>query len=324
MDGLGELRRKLAATLVSEGAPSARNLLVTIFGDAIAPHGTEIAVSVASLAAMVAPFGANERLVRTSLSRLVADEILAVHPNGRRSFYAIDPRAVPEFEDASQQIYRDRTEPWDGRWTIVIIDGLDNTAEHRADLRADLVGAGMSVVAPNVLMSALVTPDDIGAIVADTEVDRLLVTRSEVIGFGNPNTDRGVAVEVYPIRAWAADFQDFVDQFGPYDTAAAASLPPDQSFKLRILILASFRRIVVGSVGLPAELLPSPWVGHIARSLVATIYGRLVERSEEFLAETIETIDGGWPELSIPLANRFRHADDDRAVSDVKVDVEGG
>lgn len=295
----------MAAAVVSDGAPSARNLLVTVFGDAVRPHGTDLPLSVTSLASMIAPFGANERLVRTSLSRLVADDILAVHPVGRRSFYAVAPAAKPTFDDASERIYRDRTEAWDGRWTIVIIDGLDSTARRRAELRADLVERGLSVVAPNVLMSALITPDDIEDIVADTEIDRFLVTRSEAIGYGNPNTDRGVASEVYPVRDWAREFQTFVDQFAPFDNGVVAQLSPRDAFKLRILLIASFRRIVVSSVRLPSSLLPEAWIGDTARDLVVRLYGQLIAGSEEFLASVAEPLGGVWPALSAPLADRF-------------------
>lgn len=305
MEAVSALRRMLGKAVVSDGAPSARNLLVTVFGDAIQPHGDGIAVSVASLAELVAPFGANERLVRTSLSRLVADKILAVHPNGRRSFYAVDPTATQTFRTASEQIYRDVSDEWDQRWTIVIIDGSDNTAERRAELRADLVARGMSVVAPNVLMSALVTPDDLADVVTDTELDRFLVTRSEAATFGNPNTDRGLAREVYPIRDWADRFQAFVDRFAPYDDDAIAMLAPAEAFKLRILLIASFRRIVVGTLRLPPELLPVPWVGRTARELTARVYGRVIERSEQFLGGVVETLDGDWHEARFPLQERF-------------------
>src|SRR5438552_9201353 len=44
------------------------SLLVTIFGDAIAPRGA--AVTLGSLIRLAAPFGLTERLVRTSVARL--------------------------------------------------------------------------------------------------------------------------------------------------------------------------------------------------------------------------------------------------------------
>src|ERR1700760_1992542 len=48
--------------------PRARSLIVTVWGDALAPHGGE--VWLAGLIRLLAPFGINERLTRTSVFRL--------------------------------------------------------------------------------------------------------------------------------------------------------------------------------------------------------------------------------------------------------------
>src|SRR5438309_10142175 len=74
---------------------SARTLLVTVFGDSIEPHGAEVWIG--SVARLVDPLGINERLVRTSLNRLVVDGLLAARRLGRRSFYSVAPSARPEF-----------------------------------------------------------------------------------------------------------------------------------------------------------------------------------------------------------------------------------
>src|SRR5437016_3169750 len=65
----------------------AGSLLVTIFGDAIAPRGA--AVTLGSLIRLAAPFGLTERLVRTSVARLARDGWLAARRSGRRSEYRL-------------------------------------------------------------------------------------------------------------------------------------------------------------------------------------------------------------------------------------------
>ncbi|MGB1609449.1 MAG: hypothetical protein ACPHGX_03545, partial [Ilumatobacteraceae bacterium] len=62
--------RWLETVTTSDGAPSARNLIVTLFGDLI---GTSGRVSVRSIGDLLESFGVNDRLARTSLSRLVGD-----------------------------------------------------------------------------------------------------------------------------------------------------------------------------------------------------------------------------------------------------------
>ncbi len=62
--------------------PRASSLIITVWGDAIAPHGG--AVMLAGLIELLAPFGINERLVRTSVFRLAREGWLAAKPVGRR------------------------------------------------------------------------------------------------------------------------------------------------------------------------------------------------------------------------------------------------
>src|SRR5436190_15250989 len=63
--------------------PRAKSLVVTVWGDALAPHGG--AVWLSGLIRLLAPLGLNERLVRTSVYRLARDGWLASRQAGRRS-----------------------------------------------------------------------------------------------------------------------------------------------------------------------------------------------------------------------------------------------
>src|ERR1700753_1623869 len=65
------------------------SLLVTIFGDAIAPRGG--VVTLGSLIQLAAPFGLTERLVRSSVARLAQDGWLAARRDGRRREYRLSP-----------------------------------------------------------------------------------------------------------------------------------------------------------------------------------------------------------------------------------------
>jgi phenylacetic acid degradation operon negative regulatory protein len=64
----GRRVKQLATALPRRLKPRAKSLLVTVWGDAIAPHGAGIWLG--SLIQLVAPLGLNERLVRTSVLRL--------------------------------------------------------------------------------------------------------------------------------------------------------------------------------------------------------------------------------------------------------------
>src|SRR3974377_826359 len=80
-----------------------KSLIVTLFGDAILPHGGSIWLG--SLAALAAPFGCNERVVRTSVFRLSKEGWLTAAQEGRRSCYSLTDSARLRFEAADRIIY---------------------------------------------------------------------------------------------------------------------------------------------------------------------------------------------------------------------------
>src|SRR5260221_2087592 len=110
------LQRHLDQLLASR-PPRATSLIVTLFGDAVLPHGGSIWLG--SLIALAAPFGINERLVRTAVLRLSREGWLEARPLGRRSAYAATAAGRQRVEDATRRIYAAAPPRWDGRWCLV-------------------------------------------------------------------------------------------------------------------------------------------------------------------------------------------------------------
>jgi len=258
----------LRSATISNGAPSARNLLVTVFGDALLPHGADTAVSVSSLAALLEPFAVSERLVRTSLTRLVNDGLLATRAVGRRSFYGVAPASVPLFRQADARIYGSRRAVWDRSWTLVVIDGSEATPAERARLRQRLTWAGLGGVAPNVMASPVVTAEEAALVVGQVGGFRnVLVSRSRLVeGSGTIDEDE-LARRCAPLDEVAAGYDQFVDRFECLERATLEALEPSDAFKLRTLLVATYRRLVLVDPLLPESLLPEGWAGSRARAL---------------------------------------------------------
>src|SRR4051812_48137030 len=102
---------------LAQDPPRSKSLVMTIFGDAIVPHGGSIWLG--SLIELLAPFGVNDRLLRTSVFRLSQEGWLVAHRDGRRSAYTILPEAMPRFAHAYRRIYAPLETHWDGKWTLV-------------------------------------------------------------------------------------------------------------------------------------------------------------------------------------------------------------
>src|SRR5210317_1846230 len=97
----------------------AGSLIITIFGDAIAPRGGTVWIG--SLIRVLDDFGINERLVRTSVFRVTKDHWLDVDQVGRRSYYKLSSDGADRFEQATLRIYGDPRQSWDGDWCLVLL-----------------------------------------------------------------------------------------------------------------------------------------------------------------------------------------------------------
>jgi len=121
----------------------ASSLIVTIFGDAVLPRGGQVWLG--SLIRLLEPMQLNERLVRTSVFRLVKDSWLSAETVGRRANYALTPWGRRRFEQASNQIYAARAPMWDNRWRMIMVVG-DLKARQREQLRRTLFWKGFGLI----------------------------------------------------------------------------------------------------------------------------------------------------------------------------------
>lgn len=280
MDALADLRRATC----SDGAPSARSLLLTLFADCLAPHGIGITVSVPDLTTLVAPFGADQRLVRTSLTRLADRGLLAPTAVGRRSFYGVAPSAVDQFRRAERRVYGPLHPKWDGRWTIVVVDPGEGTARQRSTLRDTLADAGFGTAAPNVLASPIASVVEVAALVSAAGLSDALVARCEL---ALPVDGATLARRSIDLTRVADRYAALVDRFGGYPTDVVAGLDGEQALKLRMLLVATYRNAILDEPVLPAGLVPDDWIGSSARAEVARLYDACAVRAEQHFAEVL-------------------------------------
>ena len=272
----------LDTAVCSDGAPSARNLIVTVFGDLVLPNESEVGeVTVQALSELLAPFGVNDRLVRTSLSRIVGDGLLMARSAGRRSFYSVDDEARATFARADRRIYHGGGGDWDGAWTIVVVDGTTSTPGDRAELRRRLGWAGFGSVGPNVMASPLVDAETAAEIVGTGRPDgSVMITRSRVLdGAGLIGTDLLVRRAIDLDRAESAH-RDLLDRFDGFDDRTLERLDDERCLKLRLLLVAAYRRVALAEPTVPASLLPDDWVGDRSRRVAGRIYESVASRSD--------------------------------------------
>jgi phenylacetic acid degradation operon negative regulatory protein len=103
--------KSLVAEFRSRRTLRTGSLITTVFGDSIAPRGGTVWLG--SLIAVMRDFGINERLVRTSVFRLVQDGWLQSNQVGRRSYYSLTEEGRERFEQATHKIYGEPATSWD-------------------------------------------------------------------------------------------------------------------------------------------------------------------------------------------------------------------
>jgi phenylacetic acid degradation operon negative regulatory protein len=266
--------------------PRAKSLVVTLFGDAIGPHGG--CVQLKGLIELLRPFGINERLVRTSVFRLVKEGWLEAKRNGRESSYELTQSGRRRFSYAYARVYGRVQEPWKGDWTLVLIRAEELSPQRRQQLRQELEWQGLRQLAPQLYAHPRLQPGPLA------ELLERMGARKQVISFGNATSDQISCGDFQELinQRWnlvvvAKHYRRFLRNFIRIKDLLRRSpgLLPQQWFSIRILMIHAFRRAVLHDPLLPEELLPNPWIGNEAYQLARELYGLSLRGSEELLAD---------------------------------------
>lgn len=277
------------------------SLIITIFGDAIAPRGGCIAL--ASLIALARPFGLTERLVRTSVARLAQDGWLTSQRQGRVSFYRLTPVGLTRFAEATRRIYTESPKSWNRRWTLILLPS--ELGEVRERVREELAWLGFGQVSPGVLAHPARELDDTRERLRELGViDRVIALEASTEDAGH---DQQFARAGWDLDELAQRYSRFVRAFAPVRTRVSASelLPPANAFVVRTLLIHEYRKIHLRDPLLPATLLPQDWVGTDAYELCRDLYAKVFAAAEQHLSHTATTERGALPAASRSILKRF-------------------
>ncbi len=288
-------------------APKATSLIVTVFGDSLAPHGGHVWLG--SLIGLMAPLGLNERLVRTATNRLVNSGWLERVAKGRRSYFGLSETGRTRFEQATRRIYAADSPDWDGNWHLVVAAGSGLDPSRRESLRRDLAWQGFGSIAPGVYAHPAPDPAALGeALLAAGVAADAMVFESRIADLaGGPEPAQALVARGWDLDRLAGAYQQFLDRFRSLGRQLASSprTPPEAAFVIRSLLIHDYRRVMLHDPLLPEALLPADWPGFEARDLCRDIYGRIWFPVEQHVTEIIETLEGQLPALSPAFRHRF-------------------
>jgi phenylacetic acid degradation operon negative regulatory protein len=284
----------------------ANSLIITIYGDMIAPHGGTAWLG--GLIRLVEPLGLNPRTVRTSVFRLSREKWLVSEQIGRRSYYSLTAMGRRRFEHAFHRIYDDARVSWDGDWQVVLTVGDSLTPALRDALRKELLWEGYAAIAPGVLVHPSGKTDELLDILQIAGAhDKVVVLRAQTIGALSSRPLKELVDQCWNLGNVAAEYQSFIDHFRSVARALrnASGLDPEQCFIIRTLLMHEFRRVQLRDPSLPRQLLPDDWPGDTARAMCRDIYQLCWGKTETHLMQTLETADGPLPRAAKSFHTRF-------------------
>ncbi|MCS4502722.1 Transcriptional repressor PaaX [wastewater metagenome] len=282
----------------------AGSLIITVYGDAIAPRGGTVWLG--SLIKALAPLGLNPRLVRTSVYRLSKEGWLTSEQIGRRSYYSLTRTGWRSFERAYQRVYAEPHLAWDGSWTLVITTQIDNG--QREALRKELVTLGFGTFAPGVLAHPLPPTDALTAVLQDLEVHNdVIIMHARNEGLPTSRPLNRLVRDCWNLEALAREYEVFLERFRPVWRAvrSARHLDAQQCFLVRTLLIHEIRRLLLRDPQLPDDVLPGDWHGAAARLLCRNLYRATFRQAEAYLSETLQTAEGPLPEPAPYFYRRF-------------------
>lgn len=257
----------------------ARSALFDLYGDHLRVRADRAPVAV--LVRLMSSLDIAAPAVRTAVSRMVRQGWLEPVRLSGGPGYALTPQARHRLDEAAARIYRTKDAAWDGTWDLLVLDSpAQRSARER--VRAGLAFLGYAPLSDSTWISAFRSP----------EVDRLL--RTEGAGFARLRALDDLPAErarrAWDLRALAEAYVawlGFADRLLADPGSALPGIPraggDEQAFAVRSLLVHEWRKFLFTDPGLPADLLPSDWVGHQAAELFAQQAARLLPAASRFV-----------------------------------------
>ncbi|WP_296479317.1 PaaX family transcriptional regulator C-terminal domain-containing protein [Roseinatronobacter sp.] len=259
----------------------AGSFIVTVFGDVIAPRGGEVWIG--NLIEFCAPFGISETLIRTAVSRLVSAQQLIGLRKGRRSFYRLTDAARTEYQQAAEIIYG---QPDDSEWRVLFFATGSSTTQIEA--------LGLHGYVP------LNDRFAFGPARGEIPETALALTASAT---GAQEYLQDLGAVLWNLDALGQDYEGFLALAS--QIKQMRNLSPPDALHARVLLVHSFRQIILRDPRLPHAALPTDWAGTRARKFFAQLYLELSDAADSHVAASFHGSEGVLGALEEEGATRY-------------------
>jgi phenylacetic acid degradation operon negative regulatory protein len=240
---------------------SARSLLLTVLGEYVLPQ--EAPTWTGALIQTMALLGVAEKAARQALARTAAEGWVVSSRQGRRAQWDLTEAGRRLLADGARRIYSfgQQSQPWDGRWLLLLAGAPDAGREVRRQLRTQLTWAGFGTLPSG----AWVCPDpgrepEASRIIADLGL--AATSMSFIASYGQIGAQADIVDLAWDLGTLELRYKQFIDTFEPLAATTDAEMLTAQ-----ILLVHEWRRFPFLDPQLPRDLLPAGWLGTDAASL---------------------------------------------------------
>jgi len=303
------------ANRCSVGNFSCKSYIVTVFGDVLSQHDDWLWLG--SLIEALKPLGYSERLIRTSVFRLVQDDWLQVKKVGRKSFYAFTTSAKLHYEKAARRIYAGTQDNWHGNWLLVLPSFVSEQA--MPAFRRQLHWLGFSSLSSGVFAHPCIDQTSLEETLKELKLtDSVVVFSCKTIDDSSANVLKVLVQKQWHISELADQYQQLLTSYqalqdkiiakaknqGKYQEPSS-TITEQQCFLLRTLLIHEYRRVLLKDHELPKQMLPEQWQGFSVHQLVNNLYSDLAQPSLNYIRQQLQNSSGGLPKEQETYWQRF-------------------
>lgn len=263
--------RNCVSALTRDGQHRVWSLIVTIFGDLA--QNPEERISGAVLSRILGEVGVRPEAMRVALHRLRKDGWIESERAGRASLYHLSAHGRAQSAAASPRIYaREATAP--DTWHLLL---ADSGSTGMRELEHRLVGGDYLQLAGNAIL---------GKGPAPRACEGLFVIEGHTA-----SVPEWLRTRICPdalCTAWhqlEKALKQVCEQL-----EGAPAFPPVQVATLRVLLVHSWRRVLLRHPDLPEEFFPEGWPGSACRNMVSGLLDRLERPALEALERESMTL----------------------------------
>lgn len=267
-----------------------RSMIFTIYGDYIRYYGGEIWIG--SLIKLLEQFGHTPQSVRAAISRMARQGWIKSRKSGNKSYYSMTEQGLKRLEEAAKRIYKLNSDPWDGKWRILVYTIPEEIRQVRDELRQELVWSGFGMLATSCWVTPLDLQEQVKGIIQRYEVDHY-VDFFEA-GYKGPQESSQLVQKCWDLQELNERYKQFIDGYRvKYEAHLKAEeqgeLEDTDCFVERAKLVHEYRKFLFYDPGLPEELLPNDWLGTEAAQLFRDYYRILAIPANRFFESVYET-----------------------------------